>query len=60
MEPLLYLGAIVVIVAIGFVFAMWLSIRGIKDSERDWETKLAAAEHEGAEAVATSSAHAAH
>lgn len=60
MEPLLYLGAIIVIVAIGFVFAMWLSIRGIKDSERDWEAKLAAAEHEGAEAVATSGAHAAH
>lgn len=60
MEPLLYLAAIIVIVAIGFVFAMWLSIKGIRDSEHDWEAKAAAADHEDAEAVATAGAHAAH
>lgn len=41
MESLIYLGAIVVIVIIGFVFAMRLSVRAIRDSERDWAERAA-------------------
>lgn len=59
MESLLYLAAIVVIVALGFAFAVWLMQKGIRDSEHDWEVKLAAQEQEGA-TLASSGARAVH
>ncbi len=50
-ESLIYLGAIVVAVAIGFTFAVRLSVRAIRDSELDWAaraTREATAAHEPA------------
>jgi hypothetical protein len=38
---LVYLGTFVVLVAIGFVFAMRLSLRAIRDSELDWAARAA-------------------
>lgn len=60
MESLLYLAGIIVLVAIGFAFAVWLMKKGIRDSEHDWEIKLAAQQHEGSAALASSGVHAAH
>jgi hypothetical protein len=45
---LVYLMAIVVLVAIGFVFAMRLSMRAIRDSELDWAAREAEQAHEPA------------
>jgi hypothetical protein len=44
-ESLIYLGAIVAFVAIGFIFAVRLSIRGIRDSELDWAAREAEQAH---------------
>jgi len=45
---LIYLGAIVVLVAIGFVFAFRLCVRAIRDSELDWAAREAEQAHEPA------------
>jgi hypothetical protein len=46
MDALFYLGGIVAFVAVGFVFAVWLSIKGIRDSELDWAAREAEQAHE--------------
>lgn len=47
-EPLIYLAAIVVLVAIGFAFAVRLCVRAIRDSELDWAARAAEQAHEPA------------
>lgn len=61
MEALVYLAPIVVAVAIGFVFAMWLSVKGMRDGEREWAERAVAGEESGHEAaLAGSGAHHTH
>lgn len=61
MESLLYLAAIVVIVALGFAFAVWLSMKGIRDGEQDWAARAATVAADGHEtAMAGSGVHQAH
>jgi hypothetical protein len=60
MESLIYLAAIVVIVAIGFVFALRLSVRAIRDSERDWAAREVESAHESAHEPALAGTHQGH